>query len=215
MRQGIECFKRAVEIGASYALAYTGLVEAYWFLVMYGFIRPAEAYSQVKVYADKAIELDKDLSEALRSGHDEAFLRVGLGRRPCSIHALHRVEPEECLRPFLVRLEKVVETAGRLPIYLGFLGGAYGIAGRTSDARKIAAELEVQRSVRYIQPTTLALLYSGLREKEATLRWLEQAYAERDPLFLTMDPQIDFVRDDPQFQKLLVQMKLPPFGPAS
>jgi tetratricopeptide (TPR) repeat protein len=298
VRQGIECFKRAVEIDATYALAYTGLVEAFWFLAIYGFMRPREAHSQAKAYADKALELDEDLSEAHYVqgmvkhffewdwvGARAAYTRsielnpksasarswfsylaalfdeneaVALSARAMELepysayvaatggwtaHMVHRFElarqrldraleldPGYVLANWMravpglflsehaqsvARLEKVVETAGRLPLYLGILGGAYGIAGRTHEARQIATELEARRDVGYIQPMTLAWVYAGLGDKEATLRFLEQACSERDPLFLTGDPQIDFVRDDPRFQKILSQINLPPHRSSS
>jgi hypothetical protein len=115
----------------------------------------------------------------------------------------------------VARLEKVINTAGRVPFYLGFLGAAYGLAGRTAEARQLDAELEAMRKVRYIQPMALAWLYSGLRDRDATLLYLEEAFTERDLLLLMVDSQIDFVGDDPRFQKILLQMKLPLARPAS
>jgi tetratricopeptide (TPR) repeat protein len=110
----------------------------------------------------------------------------------------------------VARLERVVNTAGRVPLYLGFLGGAYGRTGRMTQApRQIADELEAMRKVRYIQPMAFVWVYSGLGDRESTLTYLEQAYTERDLLLITVDSQIDFVRDDPRFDKILMQMKLP------
>jgi hypothetical protein len=73
----------------------------------------------------------------------------------------------------------------------------------------VAAELEAMGKVRYIQPMALAWVYAGLHDKEATLLYLEKAYSERDLIFMTVDYQINFVRDDPRFQTILRQMKLP------
>jgi hypothetical protein len=58
-----------------------------------------------------------------------------------------------------------------------------------------------ERKVRYTQPMALTWVYSGLHEREATLQFLEDAYAERDPHLIAVDPQIDFVLDDPRFQR--------------
>jgi tetratricopeptide (TPR) repeat protein len=109
----------------------------------------------------------------------------------------------------VARLEKVVNTAGRVPLYLGFLGSAYGRMGQMTEAQQIADELEAMCKVRYTQPMSLAWVYSGLCDREATLTYLEQGYTERDPLLIFVDSQIDFVRDDPRFQQILLQMKLP------
>ena len=145
---------------------------------------------------DRALELDPDyvLANWMR-----ALVGLFLSERPESV----------------ARLEKIVNTAGRVPFYIGFLGGAYGLAGRTTEARQLAAELEDERKVRYIQPMAFVWIYSGLHDKDATLLYLEHAYTERDLLLIMVDPQIDFVRDEPRFQEILLKMKLPPSKPAS
>jgi tetratricopeptide (TPR) repeat protein len=281
-----------VEIDVSYALAYTGLIESIWFLAVYGFMRSHEAYSQVKVYADKAIELDDNLSEAhYAQGMVKHFFEwdwdgarteyaraielnprnamahswyaylcamfdeeqtIALSARAMELepyspyiaatagYAAHMIcrfelarqrldralelDPDYVLATWMralvglflsegaesvARLEKVVNIAGRVPLYLGFLGSAYGLTGRTTEARQVAAELEAMGKVRYIQPMALAWVYAGLHDKEATLLYLEKAYSERDLIFMTVDYQIDFVREDPRFQRILLQMKLP------
>jgi TolB-like protein/Tfp pilus assembly protein PilF len=292
VKQGIECFKRAVKIDDSYALAYTGLVESLWSLAAYVFVHPREAYSQVKVYAAKAIELDESLSEAhyaqgmvkhffewdwdgARAAYSRAIelnpksamahswyaylcailnedQTIALSARAMELepfspyiaatagYAAHMVrrfelarqrldralelDPDHVLASWMralvglflsegaesvARLEKVVNTAGRVPLYLGFLGSAYGRMGQMTEAQQIADELEAMCKVRYTQPMSLAWVYSGLCDREATLTYLEQGYTERDPLLIFVDSQIDFVRDDPRFQQILLQMKLP------
>ncbi len=64
MWKSIECFKKAIELDDSYALAYTGLVEAYYVLGMYGTLPPSEAGAVAKTYADKAMTLDDRLPQA-------------------------------------------------------------------------------------------------------------------------------------------------------
>ena len=50
-----------------------------------------------------------------------------------------------------------------------------------------------------------ALLYLSLNNKEKTLRWLEQSFAERDGSnigYIKVDPLLDPLRGDPRFEAL-------------
>jgi serine/threonine protein kinase/tetratricopeptide (TPR) repeat protein len=64
LRKGIEFFRQAIEVDPTYALAYAGLAESYMPLGYWGFVRPIEAYPNVKAWAMKALELDDQLAEA-------------------------------------------------------------------------------------------------------------------------------------------------------
>jgi serine/threonine protein kinase/tetratricopeptide (TPR) repeat protein len=291
VRRGIECFKRAVEIDSSYTLAYTGLVEAYWFLAVYGFMRAQDAHIEAKAFADKALELDPDLSETqyavgilkhffewdwegaqaaysrsielnpqnavarnwyaylcVRSNEEQAlelcnkavelepfspYVWATAGwvahlarRHELAAKRLDRaleLDPSHLLSLWmralvglflseaaesLERLKKVEEIAGHVPFYTSFLGIAYVATGQMEKAREVAEELEAIRRTHYFQATSLAWLYAALRDREQTVRYLEQAYIERDPVLVTIDSQIDFVLDDPRLQKILRHVKL-------
>ncbi|MCP4723684.1 MAG: hypothetical protein GY863_01545, partial [bacterium] len=64
MSQGIECFRKAIEIDPDFTLAYTGLSYHYYWSAMLGFISPDDAYKQSKDVGYKALQLDRDLDEA-------------------------------------------------------------------------------------------------------------------------------------------------------
>ncbi len=51
----------------------------------------------------------------------------------------------------------------------------------------------------------MAIIYTGLGEKEKAFEWLEKAYEDRSELmtWLKVDPRLDPLRDDPRFQDLL------------
>jgi hypothetical protein len=57
----------------------------------------------------------------------------------------------------------------------------------------------------------VALIYSGLDEKEAAFHWLERAFAERSHwlVWLSLDPRWANLRADPRFSVLVSQMKFP------
>lgn len=61
--KSIECFKQAINIDSAYALAYTGLTDAY-FRLSNIHLAPREAMPRAKAAALRALEIDNDLAEA-------------------------------------------------------------------------------------------------------------------------------------------------------
>ena len=65
IKKGIDYFQKAVDLDPNYALAYSGMAEAYGFLASStGGWRPNDGYPKAKAAALKALELDDDLGEA-------------------------------------------------------------------------------------------------------------------------------------------------------
>ena len=65
IRRGIESFQRAIDLDPNYALAYSGLADAYAFLASStGERAPRDAYPMAKAAALRALELDDALAEA-------------------------------------------------------------------------------------------------------------------------------------------------------
>ena len=56
-------FEGAIERDADFALAFDSLAELYWYLGLFGQVRPQEAFSQSTWYALRALELDDTLAE--------------------------------------------------------------------------------------------------------------------------------------------------------
>ena len=101
--KGVECFRRAVELDPGYALAYTGLADAYGVLGSWeaGLVAPREAAKKARTYATQALEIDEGLAEAHTSlayvmlhydwdwaGAEKGFTRA-LELNPSYIHAHH------------------------------------------------------------------------------------------------------------------------------
>jgi serine/threonine-protein kinase len=64
LRASIPYFEQAIELDPGYALAYTGLSQAYGVLGITGELTPAEAFTKARAAEQKAIELDDGLGEA-------------------------------------------------------------------------------------------------------------------------------------------------------
>jgi DNA-binding winged helix-turn-helix (wHTH) protein/TolB-like protein/Tfp pilus assembly protein PilF len=65
--QGIEYFRKAIEVDQSYAPAYAGLADCYNMLVVYGISQPKDAFPKAKEAATKALSIDGTLAEARTS----------------------------------------------------------------------------------------------------------------------------------------------------
>ncbi len=83
------------------------------------------------------------------------------------------------------------------------------------DKKEIAEKLDksVEQPIVKNSPSTfsyeIALAYNALGEREKALKWLETAEAKVDNGFvlLEVDPRLDNLRNEPQFQKLLNRLK--------
>ena len=64
LKKSIEYFNQAIEKDPSYALAYSGLADAYGLFSTYSVSSPQESYPKAKAAAKKALELDETLAEA-------------------------------------------------------------------------------------------------------------------------------------------------------
>ena len=98
---------------------------------------------------------------------------------------------------------------------LAYLGHAYAVAGRQTEAREVLRRLqELLQQKKYVSAFDVAIIHAGLGEPDQAFDWLEKAYAERSSgfsglVYLNTDPRLDGLRSDPRFQDLLRRMKFP------
>jgi len=85
------------------------------------------------------------------------------------------------------------------------LGHAYALAGRSSEAERIVAQLRDLLKERYTMSYVVALTYTALGDKEQAFAWLEQAFRDRTDaiLYIKVDPFLDPLRSDSRFQDLV------------
>jgi hypothetical protein len=114
---------------------------------------------------------------------------------------------EEAIQEFRTAVD---DTQGN-PYAVGYLGYAYGLAGRRTDAEGALSELEELAEHQYVPPLANALVFLGLGQTDEVFEWLDRAYEERDCRrfpFLNVDPIFDPLRSDPRFQDLLRRIGL-------
>ena len=64
--KAIEYFQQAVAIDTSFALAYSGLADVYYQLITYAILSPVEAYPKIREYAQRALQLNEEISYSHR-----------------------------------------------------------------------------------------------------------------------------------------------------
>jgi TolB-like protein/cytochrome c-type biogenesis protein CcmH/NrfG len=112
----------------------------------------------------------------------------------------------------LKEYQRAVDLSQRNSDAVAGLAHAYASMGGVAEARKILEEMQRQSSVGYVSPYMVAVIYSGLGDKDRALLNLEKAYQERSPdlaYFLRVDMRMDALRHDSRFQSVLQRVALP------
>jgi tetratricopeptide (TPR) repeat protein len=204
-------FKRALELDPNSADAHAG----YATLLSYTG-RHAEAIDEIK----RARELDP---LNLRTSAIEGITLINAGRVDEGLERLQKaleLEPnywfaqQYAARAYIEKgmfseaiaeARKAKEFAGVPTRPTAYLGYALAKSGRRAEARAEVEELLKLSQQHYVSPYSIAVIYSGLGERDETLAWLERGYQQRDPrmVFLKTDAMWNDLRGDPRFQDLM------------
>ena len=84
------------------------------------------------------------------------------------------------------------------------LGYAYAVAGKRAAAQKVLDQLTEISKHKYVPASPIAMIYTGLGEKDKAIEWLEKGYEERSiggpPAGIKVEPEFDPLRSDPRFR---------------
>ena len=210
-------FKRALELDHNYAPAH------HWYsmyLAMQG--RKEEAL----VEAQKAYELDPlsavagaNLSKILEeAGQDDRAIeqaKMTLDLEPDSAvtHAVLGLgyQDKRMYVEAIAEYKKALQLGGSPAEMRGLLGNAYAISGNRPDAQKMIAELKSLWPEHARAALDLAVVFSGLGDKENALYWLEKAQETHvsDLIGVGKDPHFVELRSDRRFQALVQKVNTP------
>ncbi|MEO8679883.1 MAG: winged helix-turn-helix domain-containing protein [Vicinamibacterales bacterium] len=101
----------------------------------------------------------------------------------------------------LAELERAIGTPG----VIAARGYIYGRMGRKQEARKQLEALLELRKTTFVPAFYVALLYTGVGDKDQAFAWLDRAIEERSGYLMEIhvDPMFDTLHSDARFQALL------------
>jgi len=111
----------------------------------------------------------------------------------------------------IAALRSSLNSLGRNPQIEGELGHALAVAGRGDEALATLEGLRQLSATRYVSPYSIALIHSGLGDRDQALAWLDKAFAERSDYmpYLRLEPMLDGLRSDHRFAALVERVGLP------
>ena len=91
-------------------------------------------------------------------------------------------------------------------------GVAYGMMGRTDEAREVIDTYLERAENEFIFTSFLTFLYAAVGDNDEAFKWLEKTYADKESwlAYLPTEPLFDPLRDDPRFDDLVRRMNFPP-----
>jgi TolB-like protein/Tfp pilus assembly protein PilF len=96
------------------------------------------------------------------------------------------------------------------PMYRALLGHAYGLIGDRVKALSTLEDLSTLSRQRYVSPLDIAVVYTGMGDRDSAFEWLEKAYEERAMRIQELpDPIFDSLRLDARFTDLMRRIGLP------
>jgi TolB-like protein/DNA-binding winged helix-turn-helix (wHTH) protein/Tfp pilus assembly protein PilF len=151
-------------------------------------------------YAGRLAEAEQEFQKTLEVNPSFAVAHWGLAQ--CFL-AKGRTEDG------LDELTKAVTFSDNSAYMRAHLAYAYARTGDRKRAEAIAKELQDEGPSRYVAPYHLALIATGLNDTPRAAHWLERAFRDRSGwmTFLAVEPEFDKVRQAPEVQRLLSEVR--------
>jgi serine/threonine-protein kinase len=209
-------FQRAIELDPNYATAH------HWYAICLASLgRSESAIASLKRAQDLdplslIINADTGLVLHFARRDDEAIDQIrkalemdpnfAAGHRPLGMAYEQKAMYGEAIAEF----QKALDVSRGNPFALGSLGHAQAVAGQRDKARRALSDVLELSKRRYVSPFDIAVIYTGLDDKERALEWLEKALNDRslEMIFLKVDPRFDRLHAEPRFAGMLQRMGL-------
>ena len=153
-------------------------------------------------YTGRYDEAIKQLESVLTMSRDFSPAHLWLGR---SYQQIGRFNDA------LTEFRQVEQSVPEWPVAIAARGFVEGAAGRAQEAKAVLTELQEVAKRRFVTAYGVALVHAGIGDSEASLTWLDRAFAERSHwlVWLRLDPRFDHLRANPRFSELLDRIKFP------
>jgi tetratricopeptide (TPR) repeat protein len=91
---------------------------------------------------------------------------------------------------------------------LARLAHLYAVTGRSARAREILQKLLRPAPDQYADPYQLAFIYTALGRKTEAFEWLDKSIRQGTAIIMKVDPYMDPLRNEPEFERLLGEAHL-------
>ncbi|HEY3162688.1 MAG TPA: protein kinase [Vicinamibacterales bacterium] len=205
-------FKQAVALAPGYSTGH------HWYaMFLAGQGRFDEATSQITTALaldplsvgvngqyDELLVLTRRYDEAIAHARQTTALDPAFGRNRIVLAEAYALKGN--YDAALAELSQTQAAGNEQTTLLRELGYVYGRAGRQAEARMVIDDL-LLRQQRHADGAegSLAIVYTGVGDRDRALSWLERAWLAHDSIFVRVkvDPRLDPLRGDPRFAKLL------------
>jgi len=210
-------FRMAIALNPNYELAYD------W----YGYYLTAmKRYDEAIAIFKKAAELDPlsvpiitDIGFSFYYGgnYDEAIKKLKLslemnpGFGPAHLWLGRTFQQKQMFDSAIIEYKNTLKAIVDWPVALAAIGNVYGVSGNKIEAQKILGTLNALSTKKFVTSYGMALLYTGLDEKEKAFTWLNNAFEERSNwlVWLKSDPRLAPLRSDKRYTELVNKVGLP------
>jgi tetratricopeptide (TPR) repeat protein len=210
-------FKRAVALNASYPTAH----------LWYGdFLSAMGRFDEALAELNRAAETNPlspviglGLASRLYYSHqyaaaaDQAQKTLAMEPAFAPAHVLlGRVQLQKGQSPAaLAELRKALDLSEGDTNELALLGYGEAVAHQTGEAKKILEQLKERSQQTYVQPMAMAMIHTGLGNRNEAFDWLGRAFEDRSAglVYLRVDPVFEPIATDPRFAELIRRVGLP------
>ena len=106
--------------------------------------------------------------------------------------------------------QQAISLSGGYSLFKASLGHIYGMSGERGKALILLHELQERSKKEYVSPVAVALIHTGLGDKDEAFALLEKAYQDHDTVlvYYLRDPQLEGLQSDSRFADLLRRVGL-------
>jgi tetratricopeptide (TPR) repeat protein len=210
-------FKRAIALNPNYVTARDWYA---YYLAMAG--RMDEALDEINMARQLdplSLIINADVGELLYFGrrYDDAIrrlvetLEMDPGYFRARLHLGRCYVEKGMYRKALAEFQLARTLSEDSSETLAAIGHAYAASGRRDEALGVVEELVAMTGRSYVSPYSLAIIHTCLGAKDEALALLEKAFEDHAEwiIYLTLDPKLDNLRNEPRFLELARRLGLP------
>jgi TolB-like protein len=209
-------FQRAIELNPGYVEAY------HWRTTLFGMLGRKQEALEGKAGAlamdPLSVVIRTDLARMLYFFRDydrslqefQAAIEMDPNFGSAHLWMAHVYQQKGLVDGALSELKEGLRLSGESAYALAKLGHGYALAGLRDDAQAILKQLLTSARQKHVSPYDIAMIHVGLGQIDQAFACLESAYEQRSLWlgYLKVEPQLDALRSDPRFRRMLDRLGL-------